>query len=114
CRIGSSYPKIKDVPFPATGRVRGSRIEHGFSLRIGGGLSTEPHLALKLNAFIRQDQVVDVARGIAEIFRSRDVLRISRDNARLKYLFLKFDWTAEKFLAELQRVIGYSLDPAEY
>src|SRR5262249_14520784 len=89
-------------------------VDHGFSVRIGGGLSTEPHLALKLNAFIRQDQVVDVARGIAEIFRSRDVLRISRDHARLKYLFLKFDWTAERFLAELQRVIDYSLDPAEH
>lgn len=114
CRTWCSYPEINDVAFTATRRVRGSRIERGFSLRIGGGLSTEPHLALKLNAFIRQDQVVDVARGIAEIFRSRDVLRISRDNARLKYLFLKFDWTAERFLAELQRVIGHSLDPAEY
>jgi len=114
CRTWCSYPEINDVAFTGTRRVRGSNVEHGFSVRIGGGLSTEPHLALKLNAFVRQDQVVDVARGIAEIFRSRDVLRISRDNARLKYLFLKFDWTAEKFLAELQRVVGYHLDPAEH
>ena len=113
CRAWCSYPEINDVAFTAARRVRGANIEHGFSVRIGGGLSTEPHLALKLNAFIRQDQVVDVARGVAEIFRSRDVLRVSRENARLKYLFLKFDWTAESFLAELQRVIGYSLDPAE-
>lgn len=114
CRTWCSYPEINDVAFTAIRRVRGSTVENGFSVRIGGGLSTEPHLALKLNTFVRQDQVVDVARGIAEIFRSRDVLRISRDNARLKYLFLKFDWTAEKFLAELQRVIGYDLDPAEH
>lgn len=114
CRTWCSYPEINDVAFTGTRRVRGCNVEHGFSVRIGGGLSTEPHLALKLNAFVRQDQLVDVARGIAEIFRSRDVLRISRDNARLKYLFLKFDWTTEKFLAELQRVIGYKLDPAEH
>ena len=114
CRTWCSYPEINDVAFTATRRVRGSNVEPGFSVRIGGGLSTEPHLALKLNAFVRQDQVVDVARGIAEIFRSRDVLRISRDNARLKYLFLKFNWTAEQFLAELQRVIGYDLDPGEH
>jgi len=114
CRTWCSYPEINDVAFTATRRVRGSNVEHGFSVRIGGGLSTEPHLALKLSAFVRQHQVVDIARGIAEIFRSRDVLRISRDNARLKYLFLKFDWTAETFLAELQRVIGYNLDPAEH
>ena len=113
CRTWCSYPEINDVAFTATRRVRGSNVEHGFSVRIGGGLSTEPHLALRLNAFVRQDQVVDVARGVAEIFRSRDVLRISRENARLKYLFLKFDWNAEKFLAELQRAVGYSLDPAE-
>lgn len=114
CRTWCSYPEINDVAFTATRRVHGQNVEHGFTVRIGGGLSTEPHLALKLTAFVRQDQVVDVARGIAEIFRSRDVLRISRDNARLKYLFLKFDWNAEKFLAELQRVIGYNLDPAEH
>ncbi len=113
CRTWCSYPEINDVAFTATRRVRGSNVEHGFSVRVGGGLSTEPHLALKLNAFVRQEQVIDVARCIAEIFRSRDVLRISRDNARLKYLFLKFDWTAEKFLAEVNRVIGYNLDPAE-
>jgi sulfite reductase (ferredoxin) len=114
CRTWCSYPEINDVAFTATRRFRGSNFEHGFSVRIGGGLSTEPHLSLKLNAFVRQEQVVGVARGIADIFRSRDVLRISRDNARLKYLFLKFDWTAEKFLSELQRVIGYNLDPAEH
>ena len=114
CRTWCSYPEINDVAFTAARRVRGSNVEHGFSVRIGGGLSTEPHLALKLNAFVRQEQVVDVARCITEIFRSRDVLRISRDHARLKYLFLKFDWTAEKFLAEVNRVIGYNLDPAEH
>ena len=113
CRTWCSYPEINDVAFTATRRVRGGNTELGFTVRIGGGLSTEPHLAVKLNAFIRPDQVVDVARGVAEIFRSRDVLRISRDQARLKYLFLKFDWTAESFLAELNRVIGFTLDPAE-
>jgi sulfite reductase (ferredoxin) len=113
CRTWCSYPEINDVAFTATRRGRGDNVEHGFSVRIGGGLSTEPHLALRLNAFVRQDQVVDVARGVAEIFRSRDVLRISREQARLKYLFLKFDWTAESFLTELNRVIGFTLDPAE-
>jgi sulfite reductase (ferredoxin) len=113
CRTWCSYPEINDVAFTATRRIRDSNIEHGFSVRIGGGLSTEPHLALRLNAFVRPEQVVDVARGVAEIFRSRDVLRISRENARLKYLFLKFDWTAESFLAELNRVLGFNLDSAE-
>jgi sulfite reductase (ferredoxin) len=53
--------------------------EIGFSVRIGGGLSTQPHLAVPLNAFIRQDQVIPVVRAITEIFRESDVLRHSRD-----------------------------------
>jgi len=114
CRTWCSYPEINDVAFTATRRKRGCNSEDGFSLRIGGGLSTEPHLAVRLNAFVRQDQVLDVARAIAEIFRASEALRQSREQARLKYLFLKHGWTAESFLAELHRVIGYPLDPAEH
>jgi sulfite reductase (ferredoxin) len=112
CSSWCSYPEINDVAFTPARRKRGDVFEDGFSLRIGGGLSTEPHIALRLDAFVRQDQVVDVARGVAELFRASEVLRQSREQARLKYLFLKHGWTAESFLAELNRTIGFSLDPA--
>jgi len=84
----------------------------GFSLRIAGGLSTEPHLAVKLNAFIRWEQVVPVARAIAEVFRESEVLRQSRDRARMKFLFLQHGWTADSFLAAIESKLGYKLDPA--
>jgi sulfite reductase (ferredoxin) len=113
CSSWCSYPEINDVAFTAARRTHGGIVENGFSVRIGGGLSTEPHIALKLNAFVRQDQVVDVARGVAEIFRASEVLRQSREQARLKYLFLRHGWTAESFLSELNRTIGYTLDPAQ-
>ena len=113
CSSWCSYPEINDVAFTATTRVRNGVKEIGFSVRVAGGLSTEPHLAVKLNAFVRQKQVVGVARGVAQIFRASEVLRQSRDKARLKYLFLQHGWTAESFLAELERQIGFSLDPAE-
>ncbi len=85
----------------------------GFSLRVAGGLSTEPHLAVRLNAFIRQDQVIPVVRAITEVFRESQVLRQSRDRARLKYLFLEHGWTPASFLAAIEQRLGYSLDPAE-
>ena len=113
CRDWCSYPEINDVAFTATQRRRGPVVENGFSVRIGGGLSTEPHIAKRLNAFVRKDQVEAVARGVAEIFRASEVLRQSRDKARLKYFFLQHGWTAESFLAELNRVLGFSLDRAE-
>jgi len=113
CRSWCSYPEINDVAFTPVRRTRNGVVEDGFSIRIGGGLSTEPHIAVKLDAFVPQDEVVQVARGVAEIFRSSDVLRQSREQARLKYLFLKHGWTAASFLAELNSVLGYSLDRGE-
>ena len=111
CRSWCNYPEINDVAFTAT--TREGKTEIGFSLRVGGGLSTNPHLAKRLNAFVQWDQVVPVARGVAEIFRGSEILRQSREKARLKFLFLQHGWTAESFLEELQARLGFSLDPAE-
>jgi sulfite reductase (ferredoxin) len=113
CRVWCPYPEINDIGLTATVRKRNGAEEVGFSLRVAGGLSTEPHLAVRLNAFVRWNQVVPVVRGVAEIFRDSDVLRQSRDQARLKFLFLKHGWTAETFLEELNPRLGFALDPAE-
>jgi len=113
CKSWCSYPEINDVAFTAVKRKRRSGEEIGFSLRVGGGLSTDPHFAVRLNAFIRQDQVVRVARGVAEIFRASESLRQSREKARLKFLFLQQGWTADSFLDALQQQIGFALDSAE-
>jgi sulfite reductase (ferredoxin) len=78
---------------------------------VGGGLSNEPHIALRLDAFILPRQAVRVALAMAEIFRDQQGLRESRDRARLKYLFMKEGWTAERFLAEVQSRVGFTLLP---
>ena len=113
CRVWCSYPEINDIGLTATKRNRADGIETGFSLRVGGGLSAQPHLGVRLNVFVRWEQVMPVVRGVAEIFRESEVLRQSREQARLKFLFLKHGWTAESFLGELQQRIGFRLDPAE-
>jgi sulfite reductase (ferredoxin) len=113
CKSWCSYPEINDVALTASTRTRRGAIETGFSLRVGGGLSTDPHIALRLNAFVQWNQVLPVACGVAKIFRASQILRQSRDKARLKFLFLQQGWTAESFLEELERQIGFSLDPAE-
>ncbi len=110
CRAWCSYPEINDVGLtaichPASGEV-------GFSLRVGGGLSTNPHLAVRLPVFVHWNQALHVVRGVTEIFRDSDVLRQDREKARLKFLFLQHGWTAERFQDELERRIGFALDPA--
>src|SRR5262249_26966383 len=57
-------------------------------------------------------QVIPVTRAVSEIFRDSAVLRESREHARLKFLFLQHGWTAESFLEEVKRRLGFTLDPA--
>ena len=113
CRAWCSYPEINDVGLTAITRNSRGQSETGFSLRVGGGLSTDPHLGVRLNAFVRWNQVVDVIRGVAELFRSASTLREHRERARLKFLFLREGWTGELFQRELESVLGFKLDPAE-
>jgi sulfite reductase (ferredoxin) len=86
----------------------------GFSLRVGGGLSADPHLGVRLNCFVPVDQAVTVVRAVAELFREQAGLRENRERARLKHLFLQQGWSAESFLVELEARLSYKLCHAEY
>jgi sulfite reductase (ferredoxin) len=107
CPSWCTYPEINDIGLTAA-TLNG---EVGYSLRVGGGLSTEPHLAVRLDAFIKPDQATRVVQAVTEIFRDQQGLRESRDRARMKYLFMKEGWTAEKFLGELQSRLDFTLLP---
>ena len=112
CGVWCPYPEINDIGLTAITRTYGGHSEVGFSLRVGGGLSTEPYLGERLNVFVRWNQVLPVIKGVAELFRDSDVLREHRERARLKFLFLRHGWTAGGFLEELQRRVGFEFDPA--
>jgi sulfite reductase (ferredoxin) len=112
CPVWCSYPEINDIGLTAVERLREGKREVGFSLRVGGGLAADPHLAVRLDAFVHSEQVLQVVRTIVEIFRDADVLRDNRKRARLKFLFTKFGWTPESFLQELNTRLGFQLDPA--
>ena len=113
CRAWCTYPEINDIGLTAVVRKRRTGPETGFSIRVGGGLSAQPHLAVRLNAFVEWGQVLPVIRGVAEIFRSANILRDSRERARLKFLFLEQGWTADRFQQELENRIGFRLEPSE-
>ncbi|MZE75145.1 sulfite reductase SirA [Streptomyces sp. SID5789] len=75
--------------------------EHGpgFDLWVGGGLSTNPKLGVRLGAWVPIDDVPDVYEGVISIFRDYGYRRL-RNRARLK--FLVADWGAEKFRQVLE------------
>lgn len=112
CPVWCSYPEINDIGLTAVERFTNGKKEIGFSLRVGGGLSADPHLAVRLDAFVRPEQVVRTVQVITEIFRDQDSLRQSRERARLKHLFTQHGWTADSFLAELNSRLGFQLEPA--
>jgi sulfite reductase (ferredoxin) len=113
CPIWCSYPEINDVGLTALKRVKDGREEIGYSLRVGGGLSTEPHLAVRLNAFVPQDKAYAAVQAVCEIFREQEALRENRTRARIKYLFMKHGWTAERMLAAVEEKIRFTFDPCD-
>ncbi|MCX4514871.1 nitrite/sulfite reductase [Streptomyces sp. NBC_01619] len=88
--------EINDVAF-----VGVNHPEHGpgFDLWVGGGLSTNPKIGVRLGAWVPLEEVPDVYEGVISVFRDYGYRRL-RTRARLK--FLVADWGAEKFRQVLQ------------
>ncbi|MFD8814038.1 nitrite/sulfite reductase, partial [Streptomyces sp. NPDC059627] len=88
--------EINDVAF-----VGVEHPEHGpgFDLWVGGGLSTNPKIGVRLGAWVPLTEVPDVWAGVIGIFRDYGYRRL-RTRARLK--FLVADWGAEKFRQVLE------------
>ncbi len=66
----------------------------GYDLWVGGGLSTNPKLGVRLGAFVEPARVSEVWQGVISVFRDYGYRR-SRTHARLKFLLA--DWGPEKF-----------------
>ncbi|MEV0847397.1 nitrite/sulfite reductase [Streptomyces sp. NPDC049954] len=88
--------EINDIAF-----VGVDHPEHGpgFDLWVGGGLSTNPKIGVRLGAWVPLEEVPDVHVGVLSIFRDYGYRRL-RTRARLK--FLVADWGAEKFRQVLE------------
>jgi sulfite reductase (ferredoxin) len=88
--------EVQDVAFCA---VEHPELGVGYDLWVGGGLSINPHLGVRLGVFVKPEQVTEVWAGVCGIFRDHGYRRL-RTRARLKFLVKA--WGAEKFLQVLQ------------
>ena len=104
CCIQCAQPDINDV---GVFGVRKSNGETGFGIKVGGGLSAAPHMAQLLPVFLKPEQVWPVTEAVSIIFRDNGY-RLKRSRARFK--FLVADWGAERVLAEVERLLGYTLE----
>ena len=112
CPLWCSYPEINDVALTAIKREVNGLEEIGYTLRVGGGLSTEPHIGERIPAFIPQDKAFAVVEAVLRIFKEQTELRENRTRARIKYLFMRHGWTAETMLEAIEAKLGYKLDPS--
>lgn len=88
--------EINDVAFVG---VEHPELGPGFDVWVGGGLSTNPRLGVRIGAWASLADVPDVFEGVVSIFRDYGYRRL-RNRARLKYLLA--DWGPEKFRQVLQ------------
>lgn len=96
--------EVQDIAFCA---VEHPELGVGYDLWVGGGLSINPHLGVRLGRFVSPERVPDVWAAVAGVFRDHGYRRL-RTRARLK--FLVKDWGAEKFREVLERdYLGYEL-----
>lgn len=99
----NAHAEINDLAFtPAVKMIDGQEVI-GFHAHVGGGLSAKPHLAQKLDMFIRPEEVLKVAIGVTTLFRDNG-FREKRHHARLKFLIAA--WGIEAFQSRLEELIG--------
>ena len=84
-------PEVNDVSFVG---VVHPEYGPGFDLWVGGGLSTNPMLAVRLGTWVPREEVAEVWAGVVAVFRDYGYRRL-RTRARIKFLIA--DWGAEKF-----------------
>lgn len=109
CHLHCAQPDINCVGIFALRRKSDGRV--GFGIKVGGGLSTAPHMAQLLPVFVPpvKGELVEIAHQIGVIYRDEGFRDAGRRCARLKHLVA--EWGAEKFNAELEKRLGRKLEP---
>ena len=99
----ASNSEINCLAFvPAVKELNGEKV-NGFHVKVGGGLSSVPMLAQKLDVFVTQERTKEVAVAITTIYRDYGD-REKRHRNRMK--FLVADWGVEKLKEKLIELTG--------
>lgn len=101
--MGASTNDIGLYPASKDGRL-------GFNVMVGGAVGGKvPRLASELDVFVMSEQVLEVIKGIVEIFDANGP-REERHKSRLKWLLN--EWGEEKFRSELEAHLNTPLETA--
>ncbi len=103
CSRNCGNPESQDISFTAIKQPSG---EVGFVVYVGGTVAAVPQLARPLNVIIKQQQILDVARCAAELFRDNGQREV-KAKARFRYL-VDLRGT-EKLRERLEEKLGWKM-----
>ena len=107
CPIQCAQPDINCVGVFPLQREKDGKKEVGFGIKVGGGLSSSPHLAQTLPVFLTPEEVLPMVHYTSVLFRDKGY-RHARNKARFKFLIadlVKAGGT-EKVLTEIEALAG--------
>jgi ferredoxin-nitrite reductase len=85
CRIHCAQPDINCVGVFGLERKVNGKLEAGYGIKVGGGLSSSPHLAQTLPIFLTPDDVLPAVHYTSVLYRDHGY-RHARNRARFKFL----------------------------
>jgi ferredoxin-nitrite reductase len=103
CKIHCAQPDINCVGVFGLERTVDGKVEKGYGIKVGGGLSSNPHLAQTLPVFLTPEDVLPMMHYVSVVYRDHG-FRHLRNKARFKILVA--DWGVEKVLAEVEKLAG--------
>ena len=110
CADQCNAPEINCIAFTGTSQPGpDGQPQIGYSVRVGGGLSSTPRIARELESFVTPDEVLPTARAILDVWRADLRYRMSRAKARLK--FLVDDYGVDGVKSAVEEKLGHPLTP---
>ncbi len=83
----------------------------GFTVRVGGGLSSVPRISRDMGVFVPKEQAIPVLRAILDAWKTDLRYRVSRVKARLKFMI--DDIGAEGMRERVEGLLGERLEDYE-
>lgn len=109
CPAQCNAPEVSDVALVAQDRDG----RHGFTMRIGGGMTNTPRISSDLGVWFPVEETLDVLRATTDAWQKDLRYRISRARARIKFMVDDYgvERVREKVEAELGRPLADGTTP---
>lgn len=107
CESQCTLPQLHDVSFYAARKGKGKSAVRGFNLLVGGGLSSNPRMAVPLDVFVPEEKVPETCEALCRIFAEKGPREL-RTRSRMK--FMVKEWTAPRLREELVEILGHDPD----